>query len=67
MQPFVAYASRRPGPFQAAVEADESAGHVSYMLPSSPFNSSDDRGVTSIGGRRGAMIEGVVAEVCELP
>ena len=53
-------------PFQAAVYADESGGHVSYMLPSSLFNSLHDRGVTSIGVRLDAKIEATVAEICEL-
>jgi uncharacterized protein (DUF302 family) len=54
-------------PFQAAVYADQRGVHVSYMLPSSLFNSLDDDGVAAIGDRLDAKIEATVAEVCELP
>ena len=53
-------------PFQAAVYADQSGVHVSYMLPSSLFTSLDDRGVAAIGERLDAKMEDTVAEVCEL-
>ena len=53
-------------PFQAAVYADRSGVHVSFMLPSSLFASLDDDEVAAIGGRLDARIEATVAEVCEL-
>ena len=53
-------------PFQAAVYADQRGVHVSYMLPSSLFNSLDDDGIAAIGDRLDAKIEATVAEVCEL-
>jgi hypothetical protein len=53
-------------PFQAAVYADKCGVHVSYMLPSSLFNSMDDRVVADIGERLDVRIEQTVAEVCEL-
>ena len=53
-------------PFQAAIYADQSGVHVSYMLPSSLFTSLDDRGVAAIGERLDAKMEDTVAEVCEL-
>jgi uncharacterized protein (DUF302 family) len=54
-------------PFQAAVYADKGGGaHVSYMLPSSLFNSLDDRLVADIGDRLDTKMEETVTEVCEL-
>jgi uncharacterized protein (DUF302 family) len=53
-------------PFQAAVYADLSGVHVTYMLPSSLFASLDDRGVAAIGERLDAKIEDTVAELCGL-
>jgi uncharacterized protein (DUF302 family) len=53
-------------PFQAAIYADQSGVHVSYMLPSSLFNSLGDRVVAAIGERLDAKMEDTVAEVCEL-
>ncbi|MGA8727074.1 MAG: DUF302 domain-containing protein [Acidimicrobiales bacterium] len=52
-------------PFQAAVFADHSGVHVSYMLPSSLFTSLDNCEVAAIGERLDARIEDTVAEVCE--
>ena len=54
-------------PFQAAVYADQRGVHVSYMLPSSLFNSLDDDRIAAIGDQLDAKIEATVAEVCELP
>jgi uncharacterized protein (DUF302 family) len=53
-------------PFQAAVYADKGGVHVSYMLPSSLFNSLDDRVVADIGERLDTTMEKTVTEVCEL-
>jgi uncharacterized protein (DUF302 family) len=52
-------------PFPAAIYADQSGVHISYMLPSSLFTSLDDGGVAAIGERLDAKIEDTVAEVCE--
>jgi hypothetical protein len=52
-------------PFQAAVYADQSGVHVSYMLPSSPFKSLDDDAIAAIGERLDAKIEATVAETCQ--
>jgi uncharacterized protein (DUF302 family) len=53
-------------PFQAAVYADKGGAHVSYMLPSSLFNSLDDRVVAAIGQRLDTKMEKTMTEVCEL-
>jgi uncharacterized protein (DUF302 family) len=53
-------------PFQSAVYADKGGVHVSYMLPSSLFNSLDDRVVAAIGERLDTKMEETVTEVCEL-
>ncbi len=52
-------------PFQVAIYADQSGVHVSYMLPSSLFNSFDDRVVAAIGERLDTKMEETVTEVCE--
>src|SRR5580658_4280563 len=53
-------------PFQAAVYGDTGGVQVSYMLPSSLFNSLDDRVVADIGERLDTTMEKTVTEVCEL-
>jgi uncharacterized protein (DUF302 family) len=53
-------------PFQAAVYADKSGAHVSYMLPSCLFNSLDDRKVAAIGDDLDTKMEETVTELCEL-
>ena len=53
-------------PFQAAVYADKGGVHVSYMLPSSLFNSLNDRVVAAIGEQLDRKMETTVSEVCEL-
>jgi uncharacterized protein (DUF302 family) len=53
-------------PFQAAIYADKAGAHVSYMLPSSLFNSLDDREVSDIGERLDTKMEETVTEVCEM-
>jgi len=52
--------------FQAAVYGDKGGVHVSYMLPSSLFNSLDDRVVADIGERLDTKMGETVTEVCEL-
>jgi uncharacterized protein (DUF302 family) len=53
-------------PFQAAVYGDTGGVHVSYILPSSLFNSLRDRVVADIGERLDTKMEDTVTEMCEL-